>query len=182
MVISPACAPLLQAVLPVGGALRLQNTSDLAFLRELFVSRRWAEVRAVPGWSDAQRRAFLHSQAELQRQHYERHYPGAQWLIIEQASEAIGRLCLHRQASDLRIVDIALLPHCQGLGLGSALLREILTEADTQGHSCSLSVELGSRARGLYQRLGFLAGDENGLYVQMRRPARQLPREELDTP
>ncbi len=78
MVISPACAPLLQAVLPVGGALRLQNTTDQAFLRELFVSRRWAEVRAVPGWSDAQRHAFLHSQAELQRQHYERHYPGAQ--------------------------------------------------------------------------------------------------------
>jgi len=173
---------LQQATLPAGGRLRPQNADDLAFLRELFVSRRWAEVSAVPGWSDAQRRAFLYSQAELQRQHYERHYPEAQWLVVEQAGQPIGRLCLHQQANDLRIVDIAVLPAWQGRGLGTTLLQAILARVDALGHSCSLSVELGSRARCLYQRLGFQDADESGLYLQMQRPVQELVREDLDNP
>ena len=52
--------------LPAGNVavLRKQNSHDLGFLQALYASRRWAEVSAVPGWNDAQRRAFLHSQAE----------------------------------------------------------------------------------------------------------------------
>ncbi|BCQ62769.1 MULTISPECIES: GNAT family N-acetyltransferase [Pseudomonas] len=173
---------LLQVTLPAGARLRPQSADDLAFLRELFVSRRWDEVSAVPGWSDAQRRAFLHNQAELQHQHYERHYPEAQWLIVEQAGQPIGRLCLHRHATEQRIVDIALLPAWHGQGLGTRLLRAILAQADAQGHNSSLSVETASRARRLYQRLGFEPIEENGLYLQMQRPAQRPVREDLDNP
>lgn len=161
--------------LPAGNVavLRKQNGHDLGFLQELYASRRWAEVSAVPGWNDAQRQAFLYSQAELQRQHYENHFPAADFLIVEQAGSPIGRLCVQYAADDVRIVDIALLPDWHGRGIGTELLRIVLAKADAQSQTCSLSVEQGSSARRLYERLGFRAGTETGLYTQMQRPVSQ---------
>lgn len=152
--------------------LRAQTTADLDFLQDLFVTRRWAEVSAVPGWSDAQRRALLHSQAQLQRQHYEKHYPSADFQIVEYAGAPIGRLCVDRSARELRVVDIALLPAWHGQGIGSELLQSLLSQADAQRQVCSLSVEQGSRARRLYERLGFEPCGETSIHTQMRRPAR----------
>ncbi|WP_323944409.1 GNAT family N-acetyltransferase [Aeromonas hydrophila] len=163
-------------------ALRQQNDHDRAFLHELYLSRRWAEVSAVPGWHDDQRRAFLASQAELQRQHYEKHYPKADFLIIEQAGMPIGRLCVNRQAHDVRIVDIALLPAWHGRGIGTQLLYSLLAEADADHHTCSLSVERGNPARRLYQRLGFQTSTDSGLYIQMQRPARAAVNQHLNNP
>ncbi|UMZ09545.1 GNAT family N-acetyltransferase [Pseudomonas sp. MPFS] len=162
--------------------LRQQDDLDRAFLHGLYLSRRWAEVCAVPGWHNDQRRAFLVSQAELQRQHYEKHYPAADFLIIEQAGLPIGRLCVNRQANDVRIVDIALLPAWHGQGIGTQLLQSLLAEADALGRSCSLSVEQGSPARRLYERLGFQSGADSGLYTQMQRPVRPVAQEDLDNP
>lgn len=167
--------------LPAGNVavLRKQNGHDLGFLQALYASRRWAEVSAVPGWNDAQRRAFLYSQAELQRQHYENHFPAADFLIVEQAGSPIGRLCVQYAADDVRIVDIALLPDWHGRGIGTELLRIVLAKADAQSQTCSLSVEQGSRARRLYERLGFRAGADTGLYTQMQRP---VPQEACESP
>ena len=86
MTLSAAIESLLSR-LPPGSVpgLRPQTGDDQAFIRELFVLRRWAEVSAVPGWDDAQRRSFLYSQAELQRKHYEQqpfvHAPLSRLLI-----------------------------------------------------------------------------------------------------
>lgn len=163
----------LLSMLPAGGApgLRVQTGNDLALLGDVYLSRRWAEVSAIPGWSDAQRRAFLLSQEQLQRSHYHTHYPEADFLIVDYAGTAIGRLCVDQGASALRIVDIALLAQWQDRGIGSRLLHAVMQLADSQGLACNLSVEQGSRARGLYERLGFQACGEAGLYTPMQRPA-----------
>lgn len=154
--------------------LRVQTGDDLVFLQTLFVARRWAEVSRVPGWSDAQRRTFLHAQEQLQRQHYEKHYASADFLIIEQAGTPIGRLCVHHTPEDVRVVDIALLPAWHGKGIGTDLLQWVLSQADSAHRSCSLSVEQGSPARRLYHRLGFSACGDAGIYTQMTRPARPV--------
>jgi GNAT superfamily N-acetyltransferase len=155
--------------------LRTQTSDDLVFLQDLFVARRWAEVSQVPGWDDTQRRAFLHAQAQLQRQHYEKHYAAADFLIIEQAGTPIGRLCIHRDAEAVRVVDIALLPGWRGQGIGTQWLQTVLAQADAAGQPCDLSVEQGNPARRLYHRLGFQACGESGIHTQMRRPARPSP-------
>lgn len=151
-------------------SLRRQTGSDQGFIQALFVARRWQEVSAAPNWSDAQRRDFLLGQAELQSRHYAQYYPAADFLILVHEQAPIGRLCVHQSESEVRIVDIALLPKHQNQGLGSALLHGVLALADRQQKACGLSVEQLSPARRLYERLGFRALDEQGFYIQMQRP------------
>lgn len=150
-------------------ALRLQHEGDTGLLRALFVSRRAEEFSAAP-WSDTERTAFLHAQADLQSRHYAEFYPQACLLTIEQDGQAIGRLCVNEGEADLRVVDIALLPAWQGKGIGSALLQSVLVHADRCDKVCTLSVDRSNPAQVLYRRLGFVVCADQGLYLQMRRP------------
>ena len=60
--------------LPAGIALRDESPADKDLLADLYASTREEELRPVP-WDDAQKRAFLREQFELQWDHYRRHYP-----------------------------------------------------------------------------------------------------------
>lgn len=135
---------------------RRQTTADADFVQTLYLSRRWAETALMPGWSDEQRRQFLMGQARLQRLHYEQHYPDSDLLVIEQSGHPIGRLYLHRHATNgWHIVDIALLSAWCGQGIGTAVLRAVLDQADRTGCPCTLNVAPHNPARRLYLRLGF---------------------------
>ncbi|MFJ4189083.1 GNAT family N-acetyltransferase [Kitasatospora sp. NPDC089509] len=64
-----------------------------------------------------------------------------------------------------------LAPHLQGRGLGTAVLRHLLAEADTAGEPVHLVVLRGSAARRLYERHGFAVVAEDPIDVAMHRPA-----------
>ncbi|MFF4148420.1 GNAT family N-acetyltransferase [Streptomyces sp. NPDC001698] len=63
-----------------------------------------------------------------------------------------------------------LAPHCQGRGLGSAVLRTILERTDVQGMTVGLNVLQGSAARRLYERHGFVVETQDPIDVFMMRP------------
>jgi GNAT superfamily N-acetyltransferase len=63
-----------------------------------------------------------------------------------------------------------LAPHCQGRGLGSAILRSILAKTDAQSAIVGLNVMQGSAARRLYERHGFVLESEDPVDVFMVRP------------
>src|ERR1044071_9858634 len=69
--------------------------ADLSCLARLYASTRMEEL-AVTGWPDAQKTSFLQSQFDAQHAHYQKHYVGAEFLVIEHAAIAIGRLYLAR--------------------------------------------------------------------------------------
>jgi ribosomal protein S18 acetylase RimI-like enzyme len=147
--------------------LRPQTDADRDFLEALYGSTRADEMALVP-WTDAQKAAFIAMQFQAQSAHYAEHYYDAEFLVIERDGAPIGRLYLYRGTADIRIVDIALVPEARGAGLGTHLLREILTEGERAGKSVSIHVENFNPALRLYHRLGFVHVDDHGAYYLMR--------------
>lgn len=155
-----------------GLSLRARTEGDRPFLRDLYGSFRAAELAPVP-WSDAEKAEFLDSQFALQTIHFDRFFPDADFLIIEEAGTPMGRLYLDRKPDGFLVVDIGFLPHRRGAGLGTALLRHVHAQAARAGASrVWLHVlEENPGARLLYERLGFrgIEGGE-GPYRRMAWP------------
>jgi len=149
--------------------LRPADESDEPFLRGLYGSLREDELRLVP-WDDAQKDAFLRQQFEAQDSWYHENYRGATFDVVVVDGEAAGRLYVHRGDREIRIVDIALLPEYRGTGIGTALLRDLLAEADADGKSVTIHVERLNPALRLYERLGFAVAADKGVYLFLERP------------
>lgn len=153
---------------PVPGVtLRPIGDADLPFLRALYESTREDELAPVP-WSDAERRAFLDMQFEAQHRHYAQAYAHPEFAVIERDGRPIGRLYLDRDAAELRIVDIALMPEARRQGIGGALVSAVLEDGRTQGLPVTIHVEKFNPARRLYERLGFREVDDRGVYALMQ--------------
>jgi GNAT superfamily N-acetyltransferase len=165
--------PPIEAAAAFGVAYRPMTDEDLLFVAALFASTRAEEVAAT-GWPPEMQRAFLDQQHRAQHQHYRNVYPDAEWLIIERAGDAIGRLYLHECDAELLLMDISLLPEQRGGGLGGAILADLLALASGKGKPVSLHVEKFNPARRLYQRFGFTVMEEQGIYDRMEwRPSAQ---------
>ena len=147
-----------------------EDFDDTPFLFHLYASTRIEELAPLQ-WSDAQKAAFLDSQARAQHADYRRNYPHADWLVIARGGADIGRLYLERGDSSNdthNIIDIAFLPQWRGQGLGGALLRDLTDEAGRAGKAMSIYVEKTNPAMRLYERLGFTRIEEQGVYDLMR--------------
>lgn len=151
-----------------GFAVRPRGPEDTDFLRGLYISFRWAELEAA-GWPEATRRAFLADQFRLQDHHYTNHYTAAAaFLIITRDGAPVGRLYIDRGGvREIRLVDIIILPTLTGRGIGTAIVRALLDEADRTGRFVGLHVESYNPARRLYLRLGFVDCRLEGPYHYM---------------
>jgi ribosomal protein S18 acetylase RimI-like enzyme len=123
-------------------------------------------------WDEAQKEAFLHQQFEAQDAWWRENYAGASFEVILVEGESAGRLYVHRGPSEIRIVDIALLPEHRGNGIGTRLLEELLAEGDADGKSVTIHVERMNPALRLYERLGFSVVEDKGVYLFLERPPR----------
>ncbi|WP_156884492.1 GNAT family N-acetyltransferase [Stappia stellulata] len=141
--------------------------ADLPFLAALYASTRREEVAPLP-WSDAEKTAFLDMQFQAQHAHYMQHYPDADWLVVERGGIAIGRLYLERWPSEIRIIDIALMPESRGRGYGDAMLRDVMDLAGRKRLGVGIHVEHNNPAMRLYRRLGFTKREDKGVYHLLR--------------
>src|SRR5262249_15456922 len=108
---------------------------------------------------------------DLQRAHFRRYYADASFLIVCLDGRPIGRLYAHYTRQDVRLLDISLLPDTRGQGIGRSLLETVLKEAARLDAPVTLHVAVGSRARRLYERLGFRIVTEDVMNLFMERPA-----------
>ena len=123
-------------------------------------------------WSDDQKDAFLRQQFAAQHAHYQQHYAGATFDLIRVDGRTCGRLYVARWPTELRLVDIALLPEFRGTGLGARIVGDLLEEAREAGREVTVHVERMNRARGFYERLGFAVKEDKGVYLFLGcRPA-----------
>ena len=155
---------MTQTTIDAKTRLRPETDADVEFLAALYASTREEEMALVTDWPDEAKKAFLRSQFDAQTEHYKKHYSAAEYWVIEHAGAAAGRLYLHYQPKDLRIVDIALLPEYRRHGIGRAILTQLLADAQKDMRNVSLHVEKNNPALRLYHDLGFKEVGEYGYY------------------
>jgi ribosomal protein S18 acetylase RimI-like enzyme len=147
-------------------ALRPATDADRDFLVDVYGASR-AEELALVEWAPGQREAFVRMQFDAQDASYRAQNPHGSFDVIEVGGEPAGRLYVDRRPTEIRIVDIALLPRFRGAGTGSHLIRRLQEEAAAAGRILSIHVEVHNRAQELYARLGFEVAGESGLYRRM---------------
>lgn len=158
--------PPIRAAARFDIAYRPARADEVDFLGSVYASTRTEEL-APTGWPDDMKQTFLRQQHEAQHAHYANVYPDAERLIIERSGERIGRLYLQEWDTNLRIVDISLLPEGRRQGIGEAILRDIGADAAERGKKVSVHVEKFNPARRLYERLGFVVAEDKGVYDLM---------------
>lgn len=147
-----------------GCTLRPIRDEDLPFLEQLYAATRANELAPVP-WSSAHKAAFLQQQFAAQHAHYQAHYTGARFDVIERDGLPIGRLYVARWPREIRVVDIALIAQVRGQGVGTRLLGELLDEARQEGKTVTIHVEHTNPALRFYERLGFRQVEDKGVYL-----------------
>ena len=151
-------------------SLRPVTSEDEGFLRLVYAEGRREELAQV-AWPKGALEAFVGQQFAAQSAHYAGNYPGAEFQVVLLDGEPVGRLYVHRGGSDIRIMEIGLLPGARGRGIGTGLLQGILDEGQATGRVVSIHVEKFNPALRLYERLGFqIAGDRDVYWLLHRAP------------
>lgn len=142
------------------------KAEDEPFLFEVYASTRADEMKMV-GWDKPQQEVFLRMQFNAQRSSYAAQFPNADYRVVVQDGQPAGRLIVDRSGEDILLIDIALLPGFRNLGIGSTVMKQLIAEAVATHKPLKLHVEKFNRALRLYERLGFSAVGDNGIYVEM---------------
>lgn len=164
----------IEVPLHSGGTLVLRPATidDEEFLLSVYNSTR-ADELAQAEWQEGQREAFVRWQFELQRREYDTRFPDAEYNLILIDDRPAGRIWIGRDAEQIRLLDIALLPEFQNRGAGTLLLRRVIDEAERTGKPLRHMVfVLNNDAHRFYERLGFVVIEEFGAYKHMEWKAK----------
>jgi GNAT superfamily N-acetyltransferase len=151
---------------------RLAGDGD--FLLSLYASTRRPDLAGL-GWSEKEQDDFIRMQFDAQTRHYRESFPDATYSVVCVAGERAGRLIVNRADNAIVIVDITLAPKFRRIGIGGSLVRRLLDEADTDRLRVRCHVLKNSDARRFWERAGFVARAEDGVYVAMERAPQGPP-------
>jgi ribosomal protein S18 acetylase RimI-like enzyme len=118
--------------------LKPARPDDNDFLYEVFCTTWQDEVAALPNQNLA--RHVLRIQHTAQERRFDNRYPGHRRFVVSHDGERVGRFYLFASGSVLHIVDLTLLPQFQRRGVGTRLVRDLMTEASSDGHRVSMCV------------------------------------------
>jgi ribosomal protein S18 acetylase RimI-like enzyme len=142
--------------------------NDMEFLLRVYRSTREEELAMIVDWTPEMKDAFILQQFTAQHTWYQEHYIGAEFLVILVEGTPAGRLYIHRREKEIRLVDISFLPELRNSGFGTSILRDLLAEGEASGKPVSIHVEIYNPAMRLYERLGFRAIEDRGVYRLMQ--------------
>jgi ribosomal protein S18 acetylase RimI-like enzyme len=143
--------------------LRLAGESDQDFLLSLLASTR-PDLSLLDGPTRA---ILLRMQFDAQRAHYLRLFPQLERNVVLVEGQRAGQLCVARGATEIRLLDISLMPDFRRHRIGGRLLAMLQDESRRRGMPLRLHVLQGNSARQLYERHGFQSGQLDGLHYCM---------------
>jgi ribosomal protein S18 acetylase RimI-like enzyme len=163
-------------------SLRPASVNDDDFLLDVYTNTRKDEM-ATWGWSTAEQSIFIRMQYEARKRGYATSYPSAESAVIFLGDLPAGSVMIFRGPSEIRLVDIALLPEFRGRGLGREVITMLIAEATHRGCPLRLSVLRSNRATHLYERLGFIPTGGDAMYCEMEcRPTESERRTKVANP
>ena len=146
---------------------RSVRDSDADDLFRLFVAAREDLQAAVSDWDAALRENFFRQQFHAQQKQYRSRFPAARHNLIIVEGESTGQIRVDIGTGEICLVDVSLLPEYRNLGIGSAVLRQLLAEAAAADKPVNLHVVPDNPAVRLYRRLGFEDAGTAGAHLRM---------------
>jgi RimJ/RimL family protein N-acetyltransferase len=147
---------------------RPEREDDQPFRFQLFCDSRlpeWYQVQLDAAVRDQLMRHQFHAQTVS----YRAQFPRAAFDIIELDGRPIGRIVINRSGRSVHIVDQAIVPELRNRGLGTAIMRFLMREAEAARIPLELKVaSTNDPSMRLYLRLGFVPIETQVTYVDMR--------------
>lgn len=138
--------------------LRRARPDDRAFLLALKAETMKDYVERVWGWDDAEQLAYFDDRFTPER-----------WQIIQAERQDVGVLIVEESDDEVYLAEIEILPAWQGRGIGSAIIRSLMARAAQAGKPLTLRVlHVNTRARDLYERIGFRVFNEIDTHAYLR--------------
>ncbi len=147
--------------------LRHANEKDADFLWGLHSLVLKPYIAQTWGWDE-----------DFQYRYFKEHFNPARNQIIRYMGSDVGVLSVEETAHGYVLSNIEILPQYQGLGIGTALIRDLLEKASARGLPVSLRVLKINPACQFYLRLGFSVISETETHYWMRvegQPRQFLP-------
>ncbi len=139
-------------------ALRLAMVADAAFVYHLhrssmqeYVAQTWGE------WNE-----------EFQARMFTQWFEPAQFQIVVVDGQDVGIVSVERRPLELFLGTIEILPAFQRRGVGAAVIKSVLAQAQAEAVPVALQVLKVNPARQLYERLGFHVVGETTTHYLMR--------------
>ena len=146
---------------------RPATDADQEFLIGVYAGTR-ADELAQTGWDDSQKDAFIRWQYSMQKKEYDARYPDARYDMILVDGVPAGRIWVGADDTQIRLLDIAVIPEFQNRGVGAHLLRQLMDEATRDNKPLRHMVfVLNQDAFRFYERLGFKTIEDVGGYLHM---------------
>lgn len=147
--------------------LRRASPDDIGFLRCLYADRTAPELAAL-GWPASEQQALVDMQFDAHQAGYAAAFPDADHWLVTIAGQPAGRLLVSRTTDEHRVVDIVVDSGRRRLGIGTALLEEVMRDAAAAGVPVRLSALVHDQALvDWYRRLGFVVAGVRGLHLML---------------
>jgi ribosomal protein S18 acetylase RimI-like enzyme len=120
-----------------------------------------ASLRAIhhAAYREVVERQFGRWDPDQQDRYFEADWDDASPEAIEYNGALVGYCAVEDRDTYIHIRELVIDPRSQNLGIGSAILREAMRQAEARGVPVILGTLIENRAGGLYERLGFIEFD-----------------------
>lgn len=116
-------------------------------------------IAATWGWDEA-----------WQLEHFRRSFRPAARSVIDLEGQPIGFVDIIERQDCFYLENIEIAPHYQSRGIGTRIIRTLVARAEAKRLPLKLQVlKVNSRARALYERLGFRCTGETATHFVMER-------------
>lgn len=144
--------------------LRAASESDRVWLRRLHHATMRDAVDSMWGWDEAAQDTLFDGSLTTENLQ-----------IVQAEARDVGVVAVTRRPSECFLVNIQIVPDCQGQGLGTALIRDLQDQARAEDIPVALRVILSNRARMLYEQLGFVITGQSDTHYYLRWSADSHP-------